>query len=86
MSAEAGIAVWCPPAHLQRLPRPALRRWQPLQAHTAPEPDCDAPDAGEPADPRDPRHVVRPSDPQPVDVPPVPGLRPLEQRQASKYH
>lgn len=75
MSAGVGVVAWCPPAR---------RRWQPLQAHTTPESDPDAPDAGEHVDPQDPRRVVRPTDPQPIAVPPVPALRPLERRRAAR--
>lgn len=64
---------------VQRCPS-ARRWWRTLQAHAAPEPDPDAAVADEHADPQEPRRVVRPTDPQPVDVPPVPGLRPLERR------
>lgn len=62
--------------------RSVRRRGRALQAHATPEPDPDAAGADEHADPQEPRRVVRPSDPQPVDVPPVPGLRPLERRRA----
>lgn len=48
------------------------------QAHSAPEPDDNPGDGSNSNDPLDPRKPSRPTDPLPVDSPPVPGLKPLE--------
>ncbi|TDR44962.1 hypothetical protein DFR29_105145 [Tahibacter aquaticus] len=48
------------------------------QAHSTPPPDDGLGDGGNSNDPLDPRKPSRPTDPAPVDSPPVPGLKPLE--------
>lgn len=52
----------------------------PSRAHSTPERDDDNAEPGHLADPLDPRRGDRPKpgEPLPVDVPPIPKLRPLE--------
>lgn len=52
----------------------------PVQAQSTPERDAGSVEPGLPADPLDPRkgHRPKPTEPLPVDAPPVPKLRPLE--------
>lgn len=52
----------------------------PVQAQATPERDAESVEPGHPGDPLDPRkgHRPKPTEPLPVDAPPVPKLRPLE--------
>lgn len=58
----------------------AGRSRSPSRAHSTPEPDDDNAEPGHRTDPPDPRrgHRPKPTEPLPLEVPPIPKLRPLE--------